>query len=152
MSLNDILLSATYLGLIVVGAIQFPLSRDYFTPYAQDVDMFDTYDTVLRDIADRLAPSWARRAHSSASVVTVVRRWLPASVLPAAVVLVHGQPPAWCWTWHPSHDDVTRRQSICRRRTACLEQPSSCHPWTVIRHCRCQSSESCWMLITRLFV
>jgi len=57
MSLNDILLSATYLGLIVVGAIQFPLSRDYFTPYAQDVDMFDTYDTVLRDIADRLAPS-----------------------------------------------------------------------------------------------
>ena len=29
---------------------------------------------------------------------------------------------------HPSYDDVTGRQSICRRRTACLEQPSSCHP------------------------
>ena len=33
---------------------------------------------------------------------------------------------------HPSYDDVTGRQSICRRRTACLEQPSSCHPWSVI--------------------
>ena len=32
---------------------------------------------------------------------------------------------------HPSYDDVTGRQSICRRRTACLEQPSSCHPWFV---------------------
>jgi len=29
---------------------------------------------------------------------------------------------------HPSYDDVIGRQSICRRRTACLEQPSSCHP------------------------
>jgi len=29
---------------------------------------------------------------------------------------------------HPSYDDVTGRQSICRRRTARLEQPSSCHP------------------------
>ena len=29
---------------------------------------------------------------------------------------------------HLSYDDVTGRQSICRRRTACLEQPSSCHP------------------------
>ena len=29
---------------------------------------------------------------------------------------------------HPSYDDVTGRQSICRRRTACLEQPSSYHP------------------------
>ena len=28
----------------------------------------------------------------------------------------------------PSYDDVTWRRSICRRRTACLEQPSSCHP------------------------
>jgi len=25
---------------------------------------------------------------------------------------------------HPSYDDVTGRQSICRRRTACLEQPA----------------------------
>jgi len=24
--------------------------------------------------------------------------------------------------------DITMRQSICRRLTACLEQPSSCHP------------------------
>ena len=32
---------------------------------------------------------------------------------------------------HPSYDDVTGRQSICCRRTACLEQPSSCHPWSV---------------------
>ena len=32
---------------------------------------------------------------------------------------------------HPSNDDVTGRQSICRRRTACLEQPTSCHPWSV---------------------
>jgi len=32
---------------------------------------------------------------------------------------------------HPSHDDVTGRHSICRRRTACLEQASSCHPWSV---------------------
>ena len=32
---------------------------------------------------------------------------------------------------HPSYDDVTGRQNICRRRTACLEQPSSCHPWSV---------------------
>ena len=35
---------------------------------------------------------------------------------------------------HPSYDDVTGRQSICRRRTACLEQPkqpSSCHQWSV---------------------
>jgi len=32
---------------------------------------------------------------------------------------------------HPSYDDVTGRQSICRRRTACLEQPCSCHPWSV---------------------
>ena len=32
---------------------------------------------------------------------------------------------------HPSYDDVTGRQSICRRRTACLEQPSSCHSWSV---------------------
>ena len=31
----------------------------------------------------------------------------------------------------PSFDDVTGRQNICRRRTACLEQPSSCHPWSV---------------------
>jgi len=31
--------------------------------------------------------------------------------------------------------------SICRRRTACLEQPSSCH------HCRRQSLERCWKLI-----
>ena len=31
---------------------------------------------------------------------------------------------------HPSYDDVTR-QSICRRQTACREQPSSCHPWSV---------------------
>ena len=29
---------------------------------------------------------------------------------------------------HPSYDDFTGRQSICRRRTVCLEQPSSCHP------------------------
>ena len=32
---------------------------------------------------------------------------------------------------HPSYDNVTGRQSICRRRTACLEQPSSCHPWSI---------------------
>jgi len=32
---------------------------------------------------------------------------------------------------HPSYDDVTGRQSICCRRTACLEQPSSCHPWSI---------------------
>ena len=32
---------------------------------------------------------------------------------------------------HPSYDDVTGRQSICRRRISCLEQPSCCHPWSV---------------------
>ena len=32
---------------------------------------------------------------------------------------------------HPSHDGVNGRQSICHRRTTCLEQPSSCHPWSV---------------------
>ena len=32
---------------------------------------------------------------------------------------------------HPSHDDVTGRQSICSRWTACQEQPSSCHPLSV---------------------
>ena len=56
--------------------------------------------------------------------------WPTTSVLPAAVVLAHGQPPVWCWTFL-----VRRRHweidSICRRRTACLEQPSSCHPWSV---------------------
>jgi len=34
-----------------------------------------------------------------------------------------------CYAGHPSYDDVTAgRQNICRRRTACLEQPFSCHP------------------------
>ena len=58
----------------------------------------------------------------------------PSAVLPAAVVLAHGQPPVWCWMTYDvwsSYDDVTGRHSICRRRTACLEQPSSCHPWSV---------------------
>ena len=34
---------------------------------------------------------------------------------------------------HPSYDDFTGIQSICRRQTwtSCLEQPSSCHPWFV---------------------
>jgi len=32
---------------------------------------------------------------------------------------------------HSSYDDVIGRQSICHRRTACLEQPSACHPWSV---------------------
>jgi len=44
--------------------------------------------------------------------------------------------PLWSWftvsrqpdAGHPSHDDATGRQSICRRRTVRLEQPSSCHP------------------------
>ena len=41
---------------------------------------------------------------------------------------------------HPSHDDVTGRRSISPDRvsgTAFLLR-------SVIRHCRCQSSESCW--------
>ena len=29
---------------------------------------------------------------------------------------------------HSSYDDVIGRQSICHRRTACLEQPFFCHP------------------------
>jgi len=32
---------------------------------------------------------------------------------------------------HSSYDDVSGRHSICRRRTAFLEQPPSWHPWSV---------------------
>ena len=69
--------------------------------------------------------------------------WPTTSVLPAAVVLVHGQPPVWCWTslvrrrhWETEHLPSPDRVS----GTAFL-LPS------VIRHCRCQSSESCWKLV-----
>jgi len=55
------------------------------------------------------------------------------SVLPAAVVLAHGQPPVWCWTslvrrrhWETEHLPSPDRVS----ETAFL-LPS------VIRHCRC---------------
>ena len=56
-------------------------------------------------------------------------------------ITLHYIMPAWCTSWftvsrqhdagHPSYDDVTGRQSICRRRTSFLEQPSSCHPLSV---------------------
>ena len=36
-----------------------------------------------------------------------------------------------CDAGDSSYDDVTGRHSICRRRTACLEQPSCCHTWSV---------------------
>jgi len=59
------------------------------------------------------------------------------------VVLAHGQPPVWCWTslerrrhWETEHLPSPDRVS----GTAYL-LPS------VIRHCRRQSSESCWKLI-----
>jgi len=66
--------------------------------------------------------------------------WPTTSVLPAAVVLVHGQPPVWCWTflvrrlhWETEHLPSQDRVS----GTAFL----------LLRHCRRQSSESCWKLI-----
>ena len=69
--------------------------------------------------------------------------WPTTSVLPAVVVLAHGQPPVWCWTslvrrryWETEHLPSPDRVS----GTAFL-LPS------VIRHCRRQSSESCWKLI-----
>jgi len=62
----------------------------------------------------------------------VVLSWLPVSFLLHVKYTLYGQPPVWCWTFLVRrYDDVTGRQSICRRRTACLEQPSSCYPWSV---------------------
>ena len=69
--------------------------------------------------------------------------WPTTSVLPAVVVLAHGQPPVWCWT------------SLVRRRhweTVHLPSPDRVSGTafllpSVIRHCRRQSSESCWKLI-----
>ena len=69
--------------------------------------------------------------------------WQTTSVLPAVVVLAHGQPPVWCLT------------SLARRRhweTEHLPSPDRVSGTafllpSVIRHCRRQSSERCWKLI-----
>ena len=83
---------------------------------------------------------WLSGHHKSNSYTAI---WPTTSVWPAAVILVHCQPPAWCWTslaqrrhWETEHLPSPDRVS----GTAFL-LPS------VIRHCRCQSPESCWKLI-----
>ena len=66
--------------------------------------------------------------------------WPTTSVLPATVVLAHGQPPVWCWTFlvRRRHWETEHLPSPDRVSGTAFLLPS------VIRHCRCQSSESCW--------
>jgi len=76
---------------------------------------------------DLLTVDYAAMASAFIYIVTaLIAIWPTTSVLPAAVVLAHVS--RQYDAGHPSYDDVTGRQSICRRRTAYLEQPSSCHP------------------------
>ena len=83
--------------------------------------------------------SW-RHWFTSAWTAEHLATWPTTSVLPAAIVLAHGQPPAWCWT------------SLARRRhweTEHLPSPDRVSGTafllpSVLRHSRRQSSESCW--------
>ena len=77
---------------------------------------------------DASLSSW-RHWFTSAWTAEHLAIWPMTSVLPAAVVLAHGQPPVWCWTslvrrrhWETEHLPSPDRMS---------EQPSSCHPWSV---------------------
>ena len=93
-------------SLIVVADIYFQLTTHLSTSQIRSAPQIRSYTPTL--YSEHLAI------------------WPTTSVLPTAVVLVHGQPQHDAG--HTSYDDVTGRQSICRRGTACLEQPSSRHP------------------------
>jgi len=87
--------------------------------------------------------SWRHWFTSAWTAAHHLAIWSMTSVLPAVVVLAHGQLPVWCWT------------SLVRRRhwkTVHLPSPDRASGTafllpSVIRHCRRQSSESCWKLI-----
>ena len=84
-----------------------------------------------------------RQLYTSAWTAEHLAIWPTTSVLPAAVVLAHGQPPAWCWTslLRRRHWEIEHLPSPDRVSGTAFLLPS------VIRHCRRQSSENCWKLI-----
>jgi len=93
-------------------------------------------DLAKYSMTRRIAWSWDscwRHWFTSAWTAEHLAIWPTTSVLLAAVVLAHGQPPVWCWT------------SLARRRHWKIEHLPSPDRVTgtafllpsVIRHCRC---------------